>query len=69
MMYVVQCIKVFMYDVLLLMDNGQLIISQLLLLLASCVLLLVYGNFGYFLKSGLRFSKNAFPPSCASSVR
>lgn len=26
-----------------------------------------YGSFGYFLKSGLRFSRNARPPSCASS--
>ena len=28
-----------------------------------------YGNLGYCLKSGLRFSRNAFLPSCASSVR
>ncbi len=30
-------------------------------------LLCLYGSFGYFLKSGFRFSRNAFPPSCASS--
>ena len=28
-----------------------------------------YGNLGYFLKSGSLFSKKAFFPSCASSVR
>ena len=28
-----------------------------------------YGNLGYFVKSGLRFSKKAFLPSCASSVK
>gem|GEM_PF-4930100 len=27
----------------------------------------LYGSFGYLLKSGLRFSRNALPPSCASS--
>ena len=27
----------------------------------------LYGSFGYFLKSGFRFSRNAFPPSWASS--
>ena len=30
-------------------------------------LLCLYGSFGYFLKSGFRFSRNAFPPSWASS--
>ena len=27
-----------------------------------------YGILGNLLQSGLRFSRNAFPPSCASSV-
>ena len=27
-----------------------------------------YGIFGNLLQSGLRFSRNALPPSCASSV-
>ena len=29
--------------------------------------LYLHGIFGYWSKSGLRFSKNALPPSCASS--
>ena len=29
----------------------------------------LYGNFGNFWKSGARFSRNAFRPSCASSIR
>ena len=32
------------------------------------LLLLIYGNTGYLSNSGLRFSKKALPPSCASSI-
>ena len=38
-------------------------------LTATAAALTAHGNRGYFEKSGLRFSRNAFLPSLASSVR
>ena len=37
-------------------------------IMMSHLFFLNYGILGNLLQSGLRFSRNAFPPSCASSV-
>ena len=59
------------YKITLLLFTCQLIASFLIaILFLKCILNSeIYGNFGYCLKFGLRFSKKACLPSCASSVR